>query len=119
MPVSAVSSPGINAMIFPLLAELHILRKEIGIGKISSIHWIKRAGSPQIPGVLVLHEPADQVFETHPLLTIDSDSLVGHRHGAASMHNGHAACTEDDAVFPLTITDDDAFCTVCIFELDC
>src|SRR5262245_42359181 len=124
MPVPAVWSPMIKAMMFPQLSERDTLRQDIAIGccldggEFSRIRRIKWCKGPQIADMSMIQEPGDQALETDLFLTVDRDALVGHDNGVVFTFNGETALAEDDAIFSLTIADDDALFIVSIFELD-
>src|SRR5688572_19736995 len=107
----------------PHLSECHALRKDVAIGchldgsefgRILRIQWGR---SPQIADMGVIHEPGDQALETDLFRAVDRDALVGHGNGIVFTCNGEPALAEDDAIFALTIADDNALFTVSIFEL--
>src|SRR5262245_57617374 len=124
MPVSAVWSPMIKAMMFPHLSECHAPRKDVAIGcrldgsEFSCIRRIQWGRGSQVADMGVIHEPGDQTLETDLFRTVDRDALVGHGNGIVFTCNGDPAFAEDDAIFALTIADDDTLFPVSIFELD-
>src|SRR4051812_18984402 len=104
MPVSAVWSPLIKAMMFPHLAERHTLRKNIGSGicldfkeffRIRRIQW---GSAPQVANMGMTYKPGDQALQTDPLLSVDRDPT----------------CAKDDTIFLLPVADDNALFPVSI-----
>src|SRR5262244_1723606 len=124
MPVSAVGSPIIKAMMFPHLSECHTLRKDIAVrccldgSEFGSTRRIQWGRGPQIADMGVMYEPGDQALETDLFLTVDRDALVGHVNSIVFICNGDATLAEDNAIFALTIADDNALFPAGIFELD-
>src|SRR5262245_28408048 len=66
----------------------------------------------------VMQEPGDQALETDIFCPVDRDTLVSHGNGIVFTYNGDTPLAEDEAIFLLSIADDNALFTSSIFELD-
>src|SRR5262249_39429731 len=75
-------------------------------GELCKIRWSQGAWHA-LAGVLVAGKPADQPLETDSPLAVGRD--------AAFAENRHAAAAEYDAVFVLTITDEDPLLAAVVF----
>src|SRR5262245_30750112 len=114
MPVSAFWSPIIKAMLFPHLSERHTPRKHVAFGcclygsQLGCFRRIQWGRGPHVADMGMIHEPGDQALETDLFRTVDRDTLVGHGNGIVFTLNGDTILTEDNAIFSLTIADDNA-----------
>src|SRR5262245_30597029 len=78
-------------------------------GELCQIRW-RQGDEYALADVLMVGKPADQALETDSLLAVGRD--------AAFAENRHTAAVEHDAVFVLTITDEDPLFAAVVFELD-